>query len=151
MDRNVFFFVFVFFVALTARDIIFKWNQSVEKAPTPNAAVADIVQKEIPSLSFGATQTGPTVKVQYCYSCGYAQAFEEYRRMINERFPSINVVGSNYNPSFIKSKLVQVISIAKMVVIGLMLANINPFGYYGMATPRFWTWMTDHKVRSSIE
>lgn len=148
MDRNVCFFVFLLFVIFTARDIVFKWNQSPEKAAHVNAA--ENVQKEIPSMSFRSTQTGPTIKVLYCYSCGYQQAFEEYRRMINERFPSINVVGNNYNPSFVKSKLVQVVSIAKMVVIGLLLANMNPFQHFGVNTPRVWNWMGEHKLYACL-
>ncbi|KAH9404739.1 hypothetical protein TYRP_000570 [Tyrophagus putrescentiae] len=169
MERNLFFFVFLLFVVLTARDFLVKWNQSMEQA-SAGAGGAGVhaadnvvgggggvgagggnVQKEIPSLSFGAGGVahhagGPTVKVLYCFSCGYRQAFEEYQRMINERFPHINVVGANYESSFLKSKLVQVISIGKMVVIGLLLANINPFSYYGINTPNAWRWMTEHKL-----
>jgi len=101
-------------------------------------------------MSFRSAQSGPTIKVLYCYSCGYQQAFDEYKRMINERFPNINIVGNNYNPSFIKNKLVQVISISKMIVIGLLLANINPFQHFGANTPRVWFWMGEHKLYACL-
>ena len=146
MNRNVCFYVFLFFVILTARDIFVKLYQpQAEKAP---ANVADNIQKEIPSMSFRATQSGPTIKVLYCYSCGYQQAFEEYRRMINDRFPALNVIGSNYNPGFLKHKLVQMISVAKLAIIGLLLFSTNPFPYFGVNTPRMWHWMSEHKVTS---
>lgn len=145
MDRNVCFFVFVIFVVFTARDIFFKWNESPEENNQMNPA-DNVIKKEIPSISLRSAQTGPTVKILYCYACGYQRAFEEYMKLINSKYPDINVVGSNYNPSFLKSQLAQIIFILKIGVIGILLLNINLFNYFGMNTPQVWEWMKDHKV-----
>ena len=146
MDRNVCFVIFFVFTILTARDMIYKWGEAAEQNPADTNQV-DNVQKEIPNMSFRQSSNGPTIKVLYCYSCGYQQAFDEYQRMINERFPSITVIGSNYSPGFIKSKLVQFFSLSKMIVIGLLMTNVNPFAHFGVNTPRIWIWMTEHKVK----
>ncbi|KAH9493984.1 selenoprotein T [Dermatophagoides farinae] len=139
MDRNICFILFAIFVAYTARDLFFKSYQ-----PSSQADAIDSVKKEIPSMSF--RQQRPTIKILYCYSCGYQRAFEEYRKMIMDQFPDLTVIGSNYNPSFLKSKLAQLISITKMIAIALLVANVNPFAYFGLQTPHFWEWMREHKL-----
>lgn len=139
MDRNICFIIFAIFVAYTARDLFFKSYQ-----PSSQADAIDSVKKEIPSMSF--RQQMPTIKILYCYSCGYQRAFDEYRKMIMDQFPDLTVIGSNYNPSFLKSKLAQLISITKMIVIALLVANVNPFAYFGLQTPQFWEWMRQHKL-----
>lgn len=141
MSRKVCFIVFFIFVVYTARDL---FTNSLAKSSQSDGA--DPIKKEIPSMSFKSLQMGPTIEILYCYSCGYQRAFEDYRKVIMDHFPSLNVIGNNYNPSFVKSKLAQIISISKMIVIILLMANINPFNYFGVNTPQFWDWMRNHKV-----
>lgn len=148
MDKNVCFFVYVLFVILTARDIIWKMNQSIEKVANPSASSlgGDEIQKEIPAMAHRMNQAEPTVKILYCYSCGYARAFEEFNKLITAKYPSFNVIGSNYNPGFLKNSIAQLLLVGKIAVIFMLMSNINPFEQLGQVTPRVWNWMREHKV-----
>ncbi|KAF7492468.1 Putative thioredoxin reductase-like selenoprotein T protein [Sarcoptes scabiei] len=147
MDRNICFIVFVIFVVYTARDLFYKFQPSSSKSMND---FEGNIKKEIPAMNFRTVQSGPTIKFLYCYSCGYQRAFEEYRKMILDQFPEINVIGNNYNPSYIKSRLVQLISTAKMIIIALLITNISPFTYFGVNTPQFWLWMREHKLYACL-
>jgi selT/selW/selH-like putative selenoprotein len=104
--------------------------------------------KEIPVTGFNrkSTLTINTVNILYCSSCGYKKAFEEVTQLINQKYPDIAVSGANYPSPLINSYLNQLIGIAKMVLIGLILSNINPFTYLGQPTPGFWNWMTTNRM-----
>lgn len=173
MNRNVCFFIYFIFLVLTARDIFSKWNESLEKATkgrggagaSPDGAVVGGVnaepqedllddelgapKKSIPSMSFQSTgdpSSTPTIKITYCYSCGYAKAFEEYSKMLMSRFPTINVIGGHHNPGFLRSALSQILSYGKLTLIFVLVVGIDPFVMAGQPAPRVWTWMKEHKV-----
>lgn len=147
MENNVYMVIFLVFVGFTARDLMLGWSQN----SGADASDEDLpVKKEIPSMTFKAQPNGPTLKILYCYSCGYRRAFEEYSTLIRERFPDLNIVGDNYTPGMGRNKLVQLISVFKLALMALLISNINPFTHFGMNTPRIWFWMTQHKVWSSL-
>ena len=143
MENNVFLIIFLVFVGFTARDLMLGWSQN----GAADASDEDMpVKKEIPSMTFKPQPNGPTLKILYCYSCGYRRAFDEYSTLIRERFPDLNIVGDNYTPGMGRNKLVQLISVLKLTLMALLISNINPFTHLGMNTPRIWFWMTQHKV-----
>ena len=148
MERKACLVIFSVFVAMTAKDLMFAAMKSPEQKPSERSYnnMDDHYQKEIPHVSFKLPQTGPTIKILYCYSCGYANAFNEFQRIINDKYPDIAVVGSNYTPNMLRGKLAQTLGIAKLLVIVMILSNFNPFTYFGMNVPRIWIWMTEHKV-----
>jgi len=144
MERIAFMAIFLVFVAFTARDILFRWHQIVEE-DNDSYAKSD-VKKEIPSINFKPQQSGPTLKILYCYSCGYKRAFDEYSNLIRDRFPQLAIVGENYTPGFARNKLVQWLTVLKLTIMAFLMANINPFNWFGLNTPQVWHWMTQHKV-----
>lgn len=84
--------------------------------------------------------------MQFSSSCGYKKAFEEVTQLINQKYPEIAVNGDNYPSPLINGYINQLVGLAKMVLIGLILANINPFTYMGQPTPGFWVWMTTNRM-----
>ncbi|XP_053213558.1 thioredoxin reductase-like selenoprotein T isoform X2 [Panonychus citri] len=88
--------------------------------------------------------------VQIPYSCGYRRAFEEYERIIKEKDPKIVVIGENHSPNFIRLAISQSLSFGKFVVIGLIVSSINPFSYFGMATPTYWNMLSQHRLYGSM-
>lgn len=143
MEKTILAIIFFIFVSLTARDLFFKGSSASDDGGSygPNGDI----KKSIPSMKIKPS-TGPTLKILYCYSCGYRRAFEEYSQLIHQRFPNINIIGDNYTPGFFRHKTVQFITLAKLAIIAMVIANINPFTSLGMNTPQFWFWMTQHKV-----
>ncbi|XP_054160368.1 thioredoxin reductase-like selenoprotein T [Oppia nitens] len=152
MENNYFLIIFLIFVAFTARDILVGHQQRTTSDNDHNSGpdMASIVKKEIPSMTLKAPASGPTLKILYCYSCGYKRAFDEYSHLISERFPQINIIGDNYSPGLIKNKVVQLLSVLKLVIIALLMANVNPFQLMGVPTPGVWFWMTQHKMYACL-
>lgn len=138
--------IFLVFVGFTARDIILRWHQTVAEEEDSSSSHQREFKKEIPSMKIKHVTSGPTLKILYCYSCGYRRAFDEYTNMIRERFPEMNIIGDNFTPNFLRHKMVQFLTIAKMALIALIVANMNPFASMGVRTPNLWFWMTQHKV-----
>lgn len=102
--------------------------------------------KKIPHTHLSHLQTGPTMKFLYCYSCGYKRAFEDYAAIIREKYPDMNIIGDNFPPSTMNRILVQVISMLKIGVIFMILANVNPFSLLGQQTPGVWSWLSSSKI-----
>ena len=72
--------------------------------------------------------------------------FEQYAQTIHERFPSLTIVGDNYPPTFVKATLAQVLSVLKLVLIGLVISSYNPFPLINMQTPNLFSWAMENKV-----
>ncbi|RWS31172.1 selT-like protein [Leptotrombidium deliense] len=134
MERLAFSGLFVLFLAFTAKDLLFK--DSGDEHVDTNDEFAPTRKKEIPNTSFRHMSSGPR----------YRRVFEEYSVILREKYPSLQLIGDNYPPPAYKLTLARFIGIAKLVVIALVLSNINPFSYFGIATPNLWLWLTQHKV-----
>jgi len=145
MERVAFSGLFVLFLAFTAKDLFFKDSESSDSR-TENDESLLTKKKEIPMTTFRHMSSGPTLKVLYCYSWGYRRVFEEYSAILREKYPQLALIGDNFPPPAYKLHLAHFLGIAKLVVILLVLANINPFSYFGIATPTLWLWLTQHKI-----
>ncbi|PAV84650.1 hypothetical protein WR25_00743 [Diploscapter pachys] len=77
----------------------------------------------------------PTMKFDFCVSCGYRNAFEQFSHMIRERYPDMPIEGSNYPPAPWKAFLAQAINVLKMVAIGIVVSGANPFEALGLGYP----------------
>jgi hypothetical protein len=74
--------------------------------------------------------------------------FEEYSQFLNQNFPKLNIVGDNYPPPRPRQMLASFMSIAKLIVIGMIVfgerlqilesLNINP--------PPIYQWAVSNKV-----
>ena len=73
--------------------------------------------------------------------------YEQYSQLIQTRFPDIKIVGENYPPAQYKVYLTQFLSTFKFLLIGAILLAQDPFAYFNVATPAFFTWAIQNKVR----
>lgn len=142
MERYVFSGLLSVFLLLTIRDLF------IRESPKPDDVYN--FKKQIPETQFSNIIIGPAIRISYCYSCGYRRAFEDYSRVIKERYPQITVVGENHTPNFIRLAIAQTLSFGKFVVIGLIVSNINPFSYFGMITPTYWNMLAQHRLYGSM-
>uniref|UniRef100_A0ABZ6WYY4 Selenoprotein T n=1 Tax=Bos taurus TaxID=9913 RepID=A0ABZ6WYY4_BOVIN len=90
--------------------------------------------------------TGPLLKFQICVSCGYRRVFEEYMRVISQRYPDIRIEGENYLPQPIYRHIASFLSVFKLVLIGLIIVGKDPFAFFGMQAPSIWQWGQENKV-----
>ena len=133
---------------LTIRDVFFRSRAADADDEADDSTQGQVLtgNKKIPHTNLSHIITGPTLKFLFCYSCGYRKAFEEYASLIRERYPEITVTGDNFPPSPVSAIILQVISLLKMSIILMILANVNPFLLMGMESPGIWNWLSSSKV-----
>uniref|UniRef100_G3ST18 Selenoprotein T n=1 Tax=Loxodonta africana TaxID=9785 RepID=G3ST18_LOXAF len=90
--------------------------------------------------------TGPLLKFQIWVACGYRRVFEEYMRVISQRYPDIRIEGENYLPQPIYRHIASFLSVFKLVLIGLIIVGKDPFAFFGMQAPSIWQWGQENKV-----
>jgi len=135
--RVVYFGLFAAFVAFTAKDILQGTQSADEESKTP--------VKEIPNPKLSRF-TGPTLTVMYCYSWGYRKVYEQYAVILHEKYPDLTVQGDHYPPPHIRLHIAHFLGVAKLVLILLVIASLNPFQSFGMPTPNFYTWCLENKI-----
>ncbi|KAH0947714.1 hypothetical protein HN011_006885 [Eciton burchellii] len=79
---------------------------------------------DVPLTKFG-TQSGPTLKFAYCYSCGYRKLFEQYASILKEKYPELHIEGQNFNPSGYAMIVAKTIGILKLVIIILIISGFD--------------------------
>ncbi|CAO2613087.1 Thioredoxin reductase-like selenoprotein T [Lemmus lemmus] len=84
--------------------------------------------------------TGPLLKFQIW------RVFEEYMRVISQRYPDIRIEGENYLPQPIYRHIASFLSVFKLVLIGLIIVGKDPFAFLGMQAPSIWQWGQENKV-----
>uniref|UniRef100_A0A8C9S2H7 Selenoprotein T n=1 Tax=Scleropages formosus TaxID=113540 RepID=A0A8C9S2H7_SCLFO len=92
--------------------------------------------------------TGPLLKFQIWWVAagGYRRVFEEYTRVLNQRYPDIRIEGENYLPLPVYRYIASFLSIFKFAVIGLIILGKDPFGFFGMQAPGLWVWGQENKI-----
>ncbi|UYV83033.1 SELENOT [Cordylochernes scorpioides] len=131
--------IFIFAVALTVKDF-YQTNE-------PETTV-----KEIPDTKFKQTFIGPTLKFLYwpnqfaLISVGYRRVFEQYASILQEKYPDITVLGDTYPPPMLYLRLAQFLGVAKLVLIAVILANLNPFPSMGLPTPAIFQWLLSNRM-----
>lgn len=158
IEQNTFTIIFGVFLLLTCRDMFFGQqggNADVNKPDSLHhhhhhgAGMMDGIG-EPPSITNADFQAIPSVKIQYCHSCGYRQAFEEISRILRASYPNIKVAGEYHQPNWFRMQIVNLLFITKFAVLGMIFMDVNPFTYLQMETPRIWTHMTTSKIASSL-
>ncbi|XP_059480426.1 thioredoxin reductase-like selenoprotein T homolog CG3887 [Neocloeon triangulifer] len=129
--------IFTLFAVLTVKDLFISPTQSSSSTP-----------KEIPVTRVGVDKfIGPTLKVLYCYSCGYRKAFDQYANLLQEKYPEIIVTGDNYQPSAVRTFLAQAVGLLKMAAVMCIVLGVNPFTSLGYQnTPSWWQWCFNNKI-----
>ena len=76
--------------------------------------------------------------------------FEQYRQVLAEDFPSLNIEGETYPPSPTAQLLSNLVFLVRMVLLGLVLAGPGALQSVGIQQPPAWyMWMYENKVRST--
>lgn len=108
---------------------------------------SDTVPPPPPKLKL---QTAPTVKIQYCFSCGYQNLFKQFSELVQKNYPLMAVVGENYSPGPMKAALAKSLSMIKMAVLVCLLLGQNPFVLVGMQTPRVYSWALQNRMYACL-
>jgi len=103
-----------------------------------------------PGKTFIPPMDMPPIKFAYCVSCGYRNAFEQFSTVIHEKYPTVNIEGSNYSPGSFKSIIAQVFGFGKIALIIMIVMERNPFTYFGMNTPAIYNWMITNKLSACL-
>lgn len=72
--------------------------------------------------------------------------FEEYTRVLTQRYPDIRIEGENFLPQPLYRHIASFLSVFKLVVIGLIILGKNPFTYLHIETPGIWLWAQENKI-----
>lgn len=108
-------------------------------------AVGPRAENKMPLTKLG-TKAGPTLKFYYCYSCGYRKVFEEYVKVLNKKYPELEINGENYNPSAHNMLIAKILSFAKIFVIILIVSGSD----LGQSSSAVWQWCIDNRFYSCI-
>uniref|UniRef100_A0A3Q3K6X9 Selenoprotein T n=1 Tax=Monopterus albus TaxID=43700 RepID=A0A3Q3K6X9_MONAL len=74
------------------------------------------------------------------------RVFEEYTQALYQRYPDIRIEGENYLPMPIYRHIASILSIFKLLVIGLVIVGKDPFALFGMQAPGIWEWGQANKI-----
>lgn len=160
IEQNAFTIIFGIFMLLTCRDIFYgnsAGRHAHEQAdlgktlPTSNDHLHHHHQLDPSSAHLsGLPAMTPSIKIQYCQSCGYRQAYDEISKMLQVHYPQLRVEGEIHTPGWVKSQLVNLLFLSKSAALVMLYMDINPFLYFQMETPRIWDYMTRSKISSSL-
>lgn len=108
-----------------------------------------------PSLSGRGPVPGPTsiptIKIEFCQSCGYRQAYEDVSKMLLQNYgDTLRVEGDLHQLSWLRSLIGNLLFFSKLAIIAMIYKDINPFTYFQQETPRIWTYMQQNKVSASL-
>lgn len=76
--------------------------------------------------------------------------FEQYASALHQKYPGLSIEGDNYPPTTIKYILAQALSALKILAIICIISNTNPFPWFGMETPAFFTSAMENKVYACL-
>lgn len=156
IEQNTFTIIFGIFLFLTCRDMfIGKSHGSDHGTPEIVSTISPNDLRGHSHLSgdsphIASFHSIPTVKIQYCHSCGYRQAFDEISKLLAANFPDIKIEGEYHQPNFLRAQIVNLIFLTKIALLIMIYMDINPFNYLQMATPPIWTHIMSSKVPSSL-
>ena len=74
--------------------------------------------------------------------------FEEYSHFLHQNFPMVHIEGDNYPPPRPRQMLASLISMVKLVVMGIVLLGdrLNLWENLNIAPPQAYLWATQNKV-----
>ncbi|CAJ0956331.1 unnamed protein product, partial [Mesorhabditis belari] len=96
------------------------------------------------------TKDLPPIRFDFCVSCGYRQAFDQYSQFIHEKYPNMQVEGQNYPTAPWKSYLAQFLGIFKLALIASVISGSNPFERLGFGYPTILQWAHNNKLSSCM-
>lgn len=147
IEQNVFSIIFAIFLLFTVRDVFFGQANQQQQPQHPN--IEPQISRHKHDI-IGHLNDHPMVKIQYCQSCGYRQAYEQIREGLKKDFPSIIVEGEIHKPDYLRTQLANLIFIAKSSFFIMAYFRFDPFLYFNLQTPRFWFFVLDNRMSASV-
>lgn len=156
IEQNAFTIIFGIFLILTCRDMFmghshgtFDGTPELGRTISPdNLRGHQHHASDSPNIA--SFHVVPTIKIKYCHSCGYRQAFDEISKLLAANFPDIKIEGEYHQPSFLRATIVNLVFASKIAILGMIYGDVNPFNYLQMETPQIWTVMTSSKISASL-
>ncbi|CAH1109123.1 unnamed protein product [Psylliodes chrysocephalus] len=108
--------------------------------------IVSYANEDVPLSKLSQNVGTPTLKFQYCYSCGYKKMYDQYSTIVNQKYPYILVDGVNYDPPGLNMLIAKALGWIKMAFILCILANINIFEYINQPRPSWYVWCTENRL-----
>lgn len=168
VEQNAFTILFGIFLLFTFRDVFYGSGGSGHAAEPELNAPPDHLSSHsshhhnhhaapvagldptISQAGLSGLASSPLIKVQYCQSCGYRQAFDDLSMRFQSLYPGIRVEGEIHQPGWLRSQVVNLLFVVKTATLAMLYIDINPFTYFQMETPRIWEYMRGSKISSSL-
>ncbi|CAN1276833.1 SelT-like protein [Linum perenne] len=98
------------------------------------------LQKSAAIGGVGSVGIGNTVNINFCTSCSYKfrGSAVNMKKMLENEFPGLEVILSNYPPPLPKRLLGKVVPVFQFGMIGLIMGGEQIFPRLGFATPPAW-------------
>ncbi|KAL8580904.1 hypothetical protein ACOMHN_039604 [Nucella lapillus] len=74
----------------------------------------------------------------------------KYANTLRQRFPDLLVEGDNFPPPPWRAMAAQALGVAKLVLIGLVVAGFNPFTHLNLPTPGAYSWAIENKIYACL-
>lgn len=76
--------------------------------------------------------------------------FDQFAYAIQQKYPELIIHGDIYPPTALNAYLAQAISIAKLIIIILVVSGQNPFTLLQVETPGIYTWAIENKMYACL-
>ena len=110
----------------------------------PDDSISSIPQPKI------KIQGLTTIKIRYCYSCGYQNLYKQFSELVQRDYSNIAIIGENHPPPPLKALLSKMFSFIKMGLLICLLFGQNPFPYLNYPTPRIFSWALQNKMYACL-
>lgn len=97
-----------------------------------------------------STHRSPMLKINYCHSCGYRQAYEDIRDRLKIEYPELDIKGETNRPGFLRSQIANIIFLSKIAFFVMIYARFDPFAHFQLATPRMWHLISENRMAASV-
>lgn len=91
-----------------------------------------------------------TIKIRYCFTCGYRNNFEQFSELIHREYPDVSIIAENYPSSPLKTLLAKGLSLMKITLLIILLFSQNPFQFFRFPTPRIYHWALQNKMYACL-
>uniref|UniRef100_A0A1I7U756 SelT-like protein n=1 Tax=Caenorhabditis tropicalis TaxID=1561998 RepID=A0A1I7U756_9PELO len=94
-----------------------------------------LIQDDLQIVQDSKTEQFPILKILYCVSCGYKQAFTQFSEFAKEKYPDLPIEGGNFPQNPLKTHLAHSIGLIKIILLILIMTGSNPFESIGFGYP----------------
>ena len=117
-------------------------TSSINATQTSNEGTLPVLDQPIPK--------NITIKIRYCFTCGYRNNFEQFSELIHREYPDVSIIADNYPSSRLKTLLAKGLSLVKIALLITLLFSQNPFQFFRFPTPRIYHWALQNKIYACL-